>query len=144
MQNTQNTDQLWASVEQEADNTQARNAGLWARCFAQANGDAGKAKAFYMNERVAQLGGNIRAKKPQSGFAKFAKYALAGAVLLVAFFLIIASRFDDNGRSDQRATVDICWKDHKNPALDDQTKQFIAQTCNGLTEQYRAKFGSNP
>lgn len=37
------TDQLWLVAEQEADNAEERNPGLWARCFAQAEGDASKA-----------------------------------------------------------------------------------------------------
>ena len=39
------TDQLWLVAEQEADYAEERNPGLWARCIAQAEGDASKAKA---------------------------------------------------------------------------------------------------
>ena len=139
-----NSDALWLSAEREADDVDARNKGLWAKCFALAEGDAAKTKALYMTERVRQLGGSIANAKPKSKGVAWLKYGLASLLLLVAFFLIIASRMDDGGRSEKNAVIDICWKDHQNPALDEATKRFIAQTCNGLAEEYRAKFGANP
>lgn len=45
---------IWAQALAEAENPQARDAGLWARCFAEAGGDEGRAKAAYMNKRVEQ------------------------------------------------------------------------------------------
>lgn len=139
-----NSDALWVTVEREADDANARNKGLWAKCFAQAEGNEAKTKALYMRERVKQLGGSIAGAKPKSKGLAWLKYGLASLLLLVAFFLIIASRFDDGGQSDKRAAIDICWKDHQNAALDESTKHFIAQTCNGLTQEYRSKFGGSP
>lgn len=140
-----NSDSLWLSAEREADDKNQRNAGLWAKCFAQAEGDEGKAKALYMTERVRQLGGRVEDKKPKSKPLAWLKYGLGGFAALVVLFLVIASRLpDDNGRSDKRAVIDLCWQDHKNPALDEATKRFVAQTCNGLVDEYRQKYGSNP
>lgn len=139
-----NSDALWLNAEREADDANARNKGLWARCFAQAEGDEAKAKALYMTERVRQQGGAISNAKPKSKAAAWLKYGLASLVLLAAFLFIIASRLPSDGQSESRAAIDLCWRDHKNQALDEQTKQFVAQTCNGLTEQHRAKFGSAP
>lgn len=46
---------LWASAMAEVENPQARDAGLWARCFAEADGSDAKAKAAYIKLRVEQL-----------------------------------------------------------------------------------------
>lgn len=137
------SDAVWLTAELEAGDANQRNAGLWARCFAQAEGNEGKAKALYMTERVRQLGGSVAGQKSRG--LTWLKYGLGGLVGLVIVFLVIASRLpDDNGRSDKRAVIDICWKDHKNPALDEATKRFVAKTCNGLVDEYRQQYGSNP
>jgi hypothetical protein len=51
-------EKLWekASVELDSD---ARNVGLWAKSFAEANGDEAKAKAMYLKETVKKLSFNI-------------------------------------------------------------------------------------
>jgi uncharacterized membrane protein len=51
-------EKLWerASVELNSD---ARNVGLWAKSFAEANGDEAKAKAIYLKETVKKLSSNI-------------------------------------------------------------------------------------
>ena len=50
---------IWARALIEAENPQERDAGLWARCFAEAGGDEGRAKAAYIKNRVEQ-----ESKKP--------------------------------------------------------------------------------
>lgn len=45
---------LWEAALKEVDGTQRRN-GLWAKVFAQTNGDENKAKAAYISLRVEQL-----------------------------------------------------------------------------------------
>jgi uncharacterized membrane protein YhaH (DUF805 family)/RNA polymerase-binding transcription factor DksA len=49
-----NDENLWEQVMEEAGGT-ARRPGLWAKCFAQANGDESQAKAAYMKARVAEI-----------------------------------------------------------------------------------------
>lgn len=44
---------IWSQVANELS-TNIRNEGLWARCFAEADGDEGKAKAMYLKKRVEQ------------------------------------------------------------------------------------------
>lgn len=46
---------LWASAMAEVENLQSRDAGLWAKCYAEADGDESKAKASYIKARVEQL-----------------------------------------------------------------------------------------
>lgn len=140
-----NSDVLWLDAEREADEPTRRNAGLWARCFAEAEGNEGKAKALYMTQRVRQLGGNDVAKKTKSRLVRWFQYGVATLVLLIGAFLIFALALpDDNGRAAKRAAIELCWQDHKNPALDESTKRFVAQTCNGMTSEYRAKYNGNP
>jgi hypothetical protein len=52
-----NDEKLWerASVELNSD---SRNKGLWAKCFAESNGDEAKAKAMYLREAVKKLSSN--------------------------------------------------------------------------------------
>lgn len=42
----------WAEALQEADTPDRRDANLWAQCFAEADGDEGKAKAAYVKAKV--------------------------------------------------------------------------------------------
>lgn len=49
-----NDESLWAMALSEVDNERQQKA-LWARCFAEANGNNEKAKAMYIKERVWQL-----------------------------------------------------------------------------------------
>lgn len=46
---------IWAEALNEAENPEMRNGGLWARSFAQADGDENKAKAAYIRSRVQEL-----------------------------------------------------------------------------------------
>ncbi len=46
---------VWAEALNEAGNPEIRNSGLWARCFAQADGDENKAKAAYIRTRAQEL-----------------------------------------------------------------------------------------
>lgn len=44
----------WADALSELDSS-ARSVGLWAKCFAQCDGDDPRARAMYLRERAAQL-----------------------------------------------------------------------------------------
>lgn len=131
-------DALWLSAEQEADNTQTRNPALWARCFAQAQGDAAKTKALYMAERVRQQGGQV------PGASKWPGRLGLAALLLVSLFAIAAWLLPDDGSAQQRDVISLCWKDHQNPSLDAGTKAFVANTCQSLETQYQKQYGRAP
>lgn len=45
---------IWAKALTEAESSDLRNPGLWAKCFAESDGDEGRAKAAYVKLRVAQ------------------------------------------------------------------------------------------
>lgn len=140
--NTLNTDALWMKAEQEADSAELRNAGLWARCFAQSGGDPAKAKAMYMTERMQQLGASPEQKADKSlGWGAWLGLTLL--VLVVGFFALAALQPDD-GSAGKRAAIDLCWKDHKNPALDPATLRFVANTCEMMEREYKQQYGSAP
>ncbi|SFB50944.1 TM2 domain-containing protein [Delftia tsuruhatensis] len=46
---------VWVRAMQEAESADARDAGLWAKCFAESGGDESKAKALYMNHKVGAV-----------------------------------------------------------------------------------------
>jgi hypothetical protein len=50
---------IWAFVSNEL-NSQNRNEGLWAKCFASADGNADKAKAAYLKKRFDQIYSEIQ------------------------------------------------------------------------------------
>lgn len=43
---------VWATALEEAESPSARDKGLWARCFAEADGDEAKARAAYVRAKV--------------------------------------------------------------------------------------------
>lgn len=49
-----NDEHLWEQVMEEVGGPE-RRAGLWAKCFAQSNGDEARAKAAYMTARVDEI-----------------------------------------------------------------------------------------
>jgi hypothetical protein len=51
---TVNEDKFWEMAIEEFDG-ESRKKGLWAKCFAEADGDENKAKASYLKQRVVEL-----------------------------------------------------------------------------------------
>jgi len=52
--NQENDELIWGKVLSEFE-SEERNSGLWAKCFAHANGDEAQAKAAYLKERFLAL-----------------------------------------------------------------------------------------
>lgn len=63
--------ELWAKALAEAESPE-RDAGLWARCYAESSGDEGRAKAAYIRKRVEEL-----TPKPTRGFCPNCNYELS-------------------------------------------------------------------
>ncbi|WP_043565312.1 hypothetical protein [Acidovorax sp. KKS102] len=55
----------------EVEDAQQRDAGLWAKCFAEADGEESRAKAAYIKTRVDQL-----VPKPATGYCPNCNYEL--------------------------------------------------------------------
>lgn len=62
----------WASAMAEVEDAQQRDAGLWAKCFAEADGEESRAKASYIKVRAEQL-----SPKPTTGFCPNCNYELS-------------------------------------------------------------------
>ncbi|WP_312566184.1 hypothetical protein [Comamonas sp.] len=91
-----------------------------------------------MNERVSQITGG---KSKEMGWLRWLGLT---ALVLVSGLFILAKLLPDDPSADQRAAIDLCWKDHQNPALDDATKRFVASTCQSMEADYLKKHGRNP
>lgn len=63
---------VWADALAEVENVETRNAGLWAKCFAESDGDEARAKAAYIKNRVEQL-----TPKPTTGYCPNCNYQLS-------------------------------------------------------------------
>lgn len=57
------SDEVWESALKELDSNK-RNEGLWAKCFAECNGDEGKARAMYLKEAVGRLNSKASISEP--------------------------------------------------------------------------------
>jgi hypothetical protein len=57
---TLNNEQIWEKVSLELESN--KREGLWARCFAQSNGDENKARALYLRSRVAEIESELNIK----------------------------------------------------------------------------------
>ena len=62
----------WASAMAEVEDAQQRDAGLWAKCFAEADGEESRAKAAYIKTRVGQL-----SPRPTTGYCPNCNYELS-------------------------------------------------------------------
>lgn len=58
----------WAKAMEEAQSADRRDKGLWARCFAEADGDEGKAQAAYVKARVKASTPAQSATAPREGY----------------------------------------------------------------------------
>ena len=57
---------IWADALKEAESPETRNAGLWAKCFAEADGDEAKARAAYIKAKVAAVNPPASQPAPQA------------------------------------------------------------------------------
>lgn len=55
---------IWAKALVEAENSDLRDPGLWARCYAEADGDVNKAQAAYVKAKVGQSGVPVESPMP--------------------------------------------------------------------------------
>lgn len=60
------TQDIWANALKESESTETRDPGLWAKCFAEADGDDAKARAAYIKAKVAIANPPAAAPAPQA------------------------------------------------------------------------------
>ncbi|WP_157667594.1 hypothetical protein [Comamonas serinivorans] len=135
---------LWAEALAEAEDPEKRQAGLWARCFAEAGGDESKAKAAYVSARVAPE--TPQAVQPKKG--GLWKWVIGvPAVLLIAFLGlgVVAGRSPEaKAKAETREAISYCWEDQKKKSLDPTSARLIAQVCENLEEEFLLKWGHKP
>jgi len=90
----ENDEVFWEQASAEL-NSSNRNEGLWAKCFAESNGDETKAKAQYLSSKVAKLKAEHTYQTPTTTAIKNDKqnYFLYGAIALasVGVFYLFSS-----------------------------------------------------
>ena len=105
-------ERLWEQASAEL-NSSNKNEGLWAKCFAEANGDESKAKAQYLGARVSKL--KLEDIKPDrviageidtsnSSFSNYWAYGVLVILVLGALFL-----FNSNTSFTAKQTKDITY-----------------------------------
>jgi hypothetical protein len=60
-------EQIWEKASLELEGK--RREGLWARCFAQSNGDENRARALYLRNRVSEIESELNIKPTSKNFA---------------------------------------------------------------------------
>jgi len=89
--NTEKENKIWEQVGDEFNSN--RNKGLWAKCFAESNGDESKAKATYLRIRFNE----ITLKNPLSQITNKEKQQLKEnennviAIYILAFILLMST-----------------------------------------------------
>jgi hypothetical protein len=93
--NTEKENKIWEQVGDEFNSN--RNKGLWAKCFAESNGDESKAKANYLKIRfneitiknsLPQITNNEKKQAKQSENNVIAIYILAFILLMSTLLLL--------------------------------------------------------
>lgn len=70
-----------------------------------------------------------------------------GAGLLVLLVLIAAMRGPSpkaKEKGQERAAIDLCWKDYERRSLDPSNKRFVASACELMEKRFREKHGVEP
>ena len=69
---------------------------------------------------------------------------LIGVVVIFAAFLIFGATRPDDGRSQSRMAIEVCWKDQRRASLTPVESRFIAGVCEKLEDDFREKYRVNP
>lgn len=67
--------------------------------------------------------------------------------LVVAFFaiiVIVGSTPEAMAKADERARIDSCWGETKDPAFNAGTAQFVAGACQKMEADFAGKWGHRP
>lgn len=88
---------IWADALSEAEAPHRRDAGLWAKCFAEAGGDEARAKAAYVQARVgapqAPAAGIVTTQKTSK------RYKAGEAIGVILVTIGVVSCAASNGRN---------------------------------------------
>lgn len=149
----------WANAMKEVESAADRDPQLWARCFAENDGDEQRAKAAYIRARVA-TGAPARAAVPEvvdlATAAKPAKkrwlpwwgWVLLAPVIAIGALMLIGALMPDNPDRDARwraqDAIKLCWSEQGRKSLDASTARFVAGACEKMERDYEARWGRKP
>lgn len=150
-----NSDQRWADALSEAESPERRQAGLWARCYAEADGVESRAKAAYVKALLA--GGATPEVKPDwptsspppavarpKGMNRLWWIVIIPAGLFVAL-MVIGALAPKNPEMDlQRAVIEKCQQDIQDPLTPSSSKEAMRQICSGIKRDFVQKYGREP
>lgn len=65
-------------------------------------------------------------------------------VVFFAYGAYLSSTPEGQERARERDAIDLCWRDHERRSLDANSRQFVAQTCEFMEQEFRKKHGREP
>lgn len=146
----------WAAAMKEAESPADRDPALWARCFAENDGDEQRAKAAYIRAKVAASAPPVATEVPPPPTKPPGKkrllpwwgWVLLAPVIAIGALLIIGALMGDNPQRDARwreqDAIKLCWSEQGRKSLDAATSRFVAGACEKMERDYEAKWGRKP
>ncbi|KRC22660.1 hypothetical protein [Acidovorax sp. Root219] len=153
----QGSEDSWAAAMKEAESPEDRDPALWAKCFAESEGDEQRAKAAYMRAKVA--GGTppsatAAAEEPPAAKPRKKRllpwwgWVLLAPVIAIGGLMLIGALMPDNPERDARwraqDAIKLCWSEQGRKSLDASTAWFVAGACEKMERDYEARWGRKP
>jgi hypothetical protein len=69
-------------------------------------------------------------------------FLLAFAILISLY--LIGSTVGDDGQTDERAAIKLCWEKQSKKSFDPATARFAAQVCEYMEDEYKKKWRMKP
>lgn len=153
----QGSEDSWAAAMKEAESPEDRDPALWAKCFAESEGDEQRAKAAYMRAKVA--GGTppsatAAAEEPPAAKPRKKRllpwwgWVLLAPVIAIGGLMLIGALMPDNPERDARwraqDAIKLCLSEQGRKSLDASTARFVAGACEKMERDYEAKWGRKP
>lgn len=150
----------WAAAMKEAESPADRDPALWAKCFAENEGDEQRAKAAYIRAKVA-VGAPPpavppavaaetppAARPPKKRLLPWWGWVLLTPVVAIGALMLIGALLPDNPDRDARwraqDAIKLCWSEQGRKSLDAGTARFVAGACEKMERDYEAKWGRKP
>ena len=153
----QGSEDSWAAAMKEAESPADRDPALWAKCFAETEGDEQRAKAVYMRAKVA--GGTppsatAAAEEPPAAKPRKKRllpwwgWVLLAPVIAIGGLMLIGALMPNNPDRDARwraqDAIKLCWSEQGRKSLDASTARFVAGACEKMERDYEARWGRKP
>lgn len=153
----QGSEDSWAAAMKEAESPADRDLALWAKCFAESEGDEQRAKAAYMRAKVAGStppSAAAAAEEPTAAKPRKKRllpwwgWVLLAPVIAIGGLMLIGALMPNNPDRDARwraqDAVKLCWSEQGRKSLDASTARFVAGACEKMERDYEARWGRKP